>query len=83
MPDYMGLVLQSNGLKADGKSYLDMSIDSNAYNPVINRQNQCPLPVYSNDSEKQATRSYVEQHRTFKVCHNWLTYLKNATEHNW
>ncbi len=34
----MGLVLQSNGLKAEGKSYLDMSIDSNAYNPVINRQ---------------------------------------------
>jgi hypothetical protein len=54
MPDYMGLVLQSNGLKADGKSYLDMSIDSNAYNPVINRQNQFPLPVSSNDSEKHA-----------------------------
>jgi hypothetical protein len=39
---------------AEGKSYLDMSIDPNAYNPVINWQNQFPLPVSSSDSEKQA-----------------------------
>jgi hypothetical protein len=31
---------------AEGKSYLDMSIDPNAFNPVINWQNQFPLPVY-------------------------------------
>jgi hypothetical protein len=39
---------------AEGKSYLEMSIDPNACNPVFNWQNQFPLPVSSNDSEKQA-----------------------------